>query len=482
MKLTHKTYRFLRDARKAISLSVAAVIFVAVAFGYDLWLCRWQMVPAAMAGVVGWLVIWSIVTAVAGRIYCSSVCPFGTMLDVFGHLGHLKKGYFYSTPRKLTRRSIFVIALIALLLGIPVMFDLLDPASAFSRIAAWSFAPLVRPVAFSLGAGICALVTISVAGAIAASRGRLICNTVCPVGTFLAEISRFSIYHIDINTDKCIGCGRCTERCKAECIDPSAHTVDPARCVLCFNCTAACQNSAITYRRGRHRLVMPLLQTTSEPMRCDEHSITHHDPTRREFIASLASLPALLATAQPLNPDLQPLNPVHPPGLLSASALHLNCTACGACSATCPTGIIRPTNRLREPLRPVLDFDNGPCVYDCTRCTQVCPTGALTRLTVGEKHIFVIGKARVVPQFCIEYTSGQGCGECARRCPRRAISIDVIEEPIASPGHPANQPEHTPSGAIRRLPQVDNELCIGCGACHYYCPTRPSAFIIEGEN
>ena len=486
-------YRTARKVRIAVSVIAAVAIFAAVALGYDLWLNRWQFVPALMAGAFIWVALWLIVTAIAGRAYCSTMCPMGTVFDIFGHAGHRRSGYFFSPSRVMVRRSICVIAVAALLMGVPIMFNLLEPAAAFSRMAAWSAGPIFRPVAFSLVAGLTAALTLGVAGFVAWKRGRLLCNTVCPVGAVLAEVARFSLYHIDINTDKCIGCGRCTERCKAECIDPSAHTVDPARCVLCFDCTSVCPNSAITYRRGRHRLVMPMMQALdSGNARFNETSCSSAETscegqqTRREFLATVFSglpLASMLASA-PLNPDLEPLNPVHPPGLQSAEELRLRCTSCGACSAACPSGIIRPMESLRSlraPLRPVLEFDSGWCRYDCVKCTQVCPTEALEPLTVSEKHIFVIGKARVVPQFCLEFTQGEGCSECVRRCPRQAITIAVVERPESEGGQPASVPELTPGGKVRRLPQVDSAKCIGCGACRFYCPGRPRAFVIEGE-
>lgn len=493
------SYRNLRLFRIVISVLIACAVFTAVAFGYDIWLNRWQIIPAVLAGAFFWLLLWLILTAVFGRVYCSSACPMGTMMDLFGHFGRGRRGYFYSLPHVRFRRSLTAITIVAAVFGIPILLNLLDPAAGFSRMAAWSLGPIVRPVAFSFAAALTAFVTFAFVAAVSAARGRLLCNTLCPVGTVLAEISRFSIYHIDINTDKCVGCGLCTQKCKSECIDPSAHTVDSARCVVCFDCTAACPNEAITYRRGRHQLAMPLMQSIGPTSRAsaelngpDNMNETRSESSemqkfdRRKFLGTLlAAAPALTFARAAFDPDLEPLNPVHPPGLGSLDALRMRCTACGACSAACPSGIIRPDNSirsLRSPLRPVLEFDTGACRYDCVRCTEVCPTGCLTPLTVSEKHIFVIGKARVVARFCREYTEGTGCGECARRCPRKAITILPVEIPEASPGHPADHPSLTADGRRRRLPHVDENLCIGCGECRYVCPSRPRAFIIEGEN
>ena len=260
MKGDKNLYVNLRNARIAITTAIAVAIFAVVAAGYDIWLCRWQIIPAALTGTLAWIILWLVVTAVGGRIYCSSVCPMGTLFDVFGRAGHRRRGYFYSRPHTTIRRIITLITLGLFLVGFPFLIKALDPSEAYNRIAISWVSPIIRDVTFSAGSALIALATVAISAAVAMRRGRLLCNTICPVGTVLAEISRFSVYHIDINTDKCTGCGLCTARCKAECIDPSAHTVDAARCVVCFNCTAACPTSAITYRRGRHRLAMPMME------------------------------------------------------------------------------------------------------------------------------------------------------------------------------------------------------------------------------
>lgn len=427
--------------------------------------------PALLAGAGGWLLLWAAITALVGRIYCSTACPLGTLQDIAARLRRRPHGYFYSAPRSITRWSVVFAAAVAALLGISIVVGIFDPAAAYSRIVVYLGRPIVGATAFSLAAGSIAIATLAVAVAVPLARGRLLCNTVCPVGTLLGGLSRFALYHIDINTDKCTGCGLCTARCKAECIDPSAHTVDPSRCVMCFDCTAACPNQAITLRRGRHRLQIPMLQTV-EPEATAFGSPDSDTPRinslgRRKFMAAIALTPmAAIAARHPL-PVTTPLNYVCPPGA-SDDCFRTRCTGCGLCTAACPNGIIRPaTNQLgiRNALHPVLDFDLGACRYDCVACTQVCPTGALTPLTPGQKHRTPIGKARVEPDLCIEYTRGTVCGRCARACPTGSIKI----VPVVPAGH-------TP----RRLPHISFDSCIGCGACRYACPASPKAIIVEG--
>lgn len=446
-----------------------AAIAVAVGAGWDLWLSRWQIVPALLAGAGGWLLLWAAVTALAGRVYCSTACPLGTLQDVFAAFWRRRRGYFYSPARTVVRWTVFAAVAGAAVIGIPVVLGLLDPAAAFNRIVVYLGRPLVGAAAFSLGAGIVAALTLVVVAAVAAARGRLLCNTVCPVGTLLGALSRYSIYHIDINTDRCTGCGLCVSRCKASCIDPSAHTVDASRCVVCFDCTAACPNDAITFRRGRHQLQIPMLQTVGpETAQCDGPAAASGNVKtldRRKFLSAMLMAPVAAAMAsQPADATLRPLNAVRPPGG-NTDCFLLGCTGCGMCVAACPAHIIRPSGTqlgIRNSLHPVLDFDAGACLYDCVACTQVCPTGALTPLTPGQKHRLPIGKARVEPQLCIEYADGRACGICARRCPAGAITIRPVE-------------------GGRRLPRVDFDRCIGCGACRHACPASPKALIIEGE-
>lgn len=478
MKVSRRAYGRLRRARVAVSLAVAAAGAAAVIAGCSTFLSRWQIVPAILACSVGWLALWLAVTALAGRVYCSTVCPIGTLSDICARFSpRRRRGYFYHPPSSV-RIAVLTFVITAGVLGLSAAVGIFDPAAAWTRIAAYLGAPLLRGTAVALSGVVAALVTLAVVTVLAWLRGRLLCNTLCPVGTLLGIVSRYALIHPEIDTDKCLGCNRCVERCKASCINPADHTVDLSRCVMCLDCVAACPSDALTLRRGRKDLRMPLMQplapgtsaTTSAAGGSAVDAASPRPINRRRFmlVATGAAMAANLRATAPVPAlESQPLNPVTPPGRRSAALFKARCTGCGACTTVCPTQIIVPSVKelgIKNALHPVLDFNRGPCLYDCTACTEVCPTDALEPISVAEKHLIAIGKARLIPENCIEYTDGIPCGECVRRCPRRAITI--ITE-----GHRG-----------RRLPLVDFDACIGCGTCRYVCPATPRAFVIEGTD
>lgn len=465
-----KVFRRARAVRIVVSVGALVAVTAAIAMGCGSWLLRMQIVPALLACSGIWLAVWVAVTALVGRIYCSSVCPLGTLQDIFAALTRRLRpqGYFYRPARPALRWCMVVALAAAAVFGQSVVVGLLDPYSDYARIVNYLLMPAVRPVTFTLAGLLVAFLTLAVTAFFSIRGGRTLCNTVCPVGTLLGALSRYSLYHVDIDTDKCVGCGLCTARCKAHCIDPGAHTVDLSRCVVCFDCLSDCPNSAITFRRGRHRLKMPMLQTVEGAQSaCSEtpgKAAGAVSPiSRRTFLAAMAATGAALPAAA-LPGDTRPLNAAIPPGNEGTEAFHARCTACGSCVSVCPTGVIRPSlGELgwRNLMQPVLDFNIAACRYDCTKCSEACPTGALLPLTVAAKHRFVIGKARLVTEDCLLYTTGRGNGKCAAVCPRQAIVIETLEDG-------------------RRLPRVDFDECIGCGECRRVCPARPRAWVIEG--
>ena len=148
-----------------------------------------------------------------------------------------------------------------MLTGSAAIPALLDPYSAYARvIQQFVGVPLGDSALFSLSATGIAAATVLIVAAASWKHGRIICNSICPVGTLLGVAARHAVLRIDINTELCINCGECQRVCKSECISLTDHTVDTSRCVVCFDCTAVCPNAAINYRVGRHRPRTPLPQ------------------------------------------------------------------------------------------------------------------------------------------------------------------------------------------------------------------------------
>jgi len=146
---------------------------------------------------------------------------------------------------------------------------------------------------------------------------------------------------------------------------------------------------------------------------------------------------------------------VLPPGAGEQAAFSAVCSRCYACVGACPTGVIRvgwPADRAPgQFFQPELDAERGFCEEFCSRCTQVCPTGALEPLSVDEKRARQIGTAVVVRSACLAWADGEYCMVCQEYCP-----YDAIESSEDARGIPR--------------PLVDEELCRGCGLCQHECP------------
>lgn len=229
----------------------------------------WQLWPAMVALNLPVIAAILVVTALMGRVYCSTVCPLGVYQDIVIRIRRLftKKGQRYTPPWNRTRYTVFALSLAAALAGFFALPALIEPYSAYGRFVT----QLVRPAlqwAINLLAAWCeehekywvmsdevvvagflsfwvAAVSMVAVAVLAAFKGRWFCNAVCPVGTLLSVVAKRPLMKIGIDASKCVKCGMCARVCKADCIDVESMSVDDSRCVRCFNCIGACRKGAV---------------------------------------------------------------------------------------------------------------------------------------------------------------------------------------------------------------------------------------------
>ncbi len=276
-------YKRLRRLRIILSLLLLAALTVVVldaAFADTHLggiLQSMQMVPAILTGAAVWIVTWPVVTMTVGRVYCSTVCPLGTVQDIAAYAGmRMRKPqnrrYRYRRSQDAVRVAVPLAVGACLFLGFMPAVHHTDPYTLYGRIVLG-----VARMGCAAGASLAlSAALLAVIGGMASRRGRLYCNSLCPLGGLLGLLSRQPIYRVDIDTDKCIHCGRCEDVCKSECIDLSTCVVDNTRCVMCMDCTAICPNDAIVVRHGRYRLSTPMMQRLSpSQMSCEAGKVNN---------------------------------------------------------------------------------------------------------------------------------------------------------------------------------------------------------------
>lgn len=467
--------------------------------GYFGFLAKVQFLPAVFALNVVAILFVVVLTLLFGRIYCSVICPLGVFQDIFSWLGGKRKktkhGRFkFVKERRIPRYAILGLFIVGLATSFPAAI-LIAPYSAYGRIATYILSPIYKLANNGLAymaermdsylfysvevwnkglvALVVAIATFVILGVFAYFKGRAYCNTICPVGTFLGFISRFAIFRPVIDKSKCIHCGMCERNCKSSCIDSKEGAFDYSRCVSCMNCIDKCSKKAISYkcRFGE--------STGASTTKTETLSTENVDSSRRKFLGIATVLAAgtiAHVRAQdkvdegegglaPIKDKVIPerFSPIAPPGAKSVKNLQDHCTGCGLCISACPNDVLRPG----KDLKPVVSYERGYCRPECNRCSSICPTGAINKISLAEKSSTQVGHAVWQFDLCIVTKDGVECGNCARHCPTGAIQM-VSPDP--------NDPTK------RAVPVVNTERCIGCGACENLCPARPlSAIYVEGH-
>ena len=458
-------------------------------------LAKIQIIPAILSVNLMIIIGLVLLTFLFGRIYCSVICPLGILQDGISNVAGRRKGkknrFVYSAAKSWLRYGVLGLFILALILGIGAVVSILDPYAAFGRIASNFFSPIYRwgnnllawfaeradSYAFYstevrikgwITFGIAAI-TFLIVGILAWRSGRTYCNTICPVGTILGILSKISVFKPTFNAEKCTKCKACERGCKSSCIDATTMKIDYSRCVTCFNCIDRCKVGAIKYAPVK----------VGKKIRTDSTDNEQGGLTRRNMLTLLGTM-ALTATvkAQQLYVDgglavienkkiPNRKTPIVPPGAESAQNMKKRCTACQLCVSACPNNVLRPSNKPATFMQPEMSFEKGYCRPECVECSQVCPTSAIKPITTAEKSALSIGKAVWIAENCVVIGDEIQCHSCEQRCPAKAIML-IERDPN--------------DGDSLKIPVIDKELCIGCGACEFHCPARPfSAIYIEGN-
>lgn len=465
-------------------------------FNYSqLILLRFQFVPSLVKFIatfstasLGFVFI-LLLTLLFGRVYCSTLCPLGTLQDILAFLSRKlsprKKLFRYRKPFNWLRFGLLAAVILSLFTGSILLVNFLDPYSAFGKIISNIFRPSLVAVnnvtsialaqadiywlprvkwialnkaAVALAMGWTVLLVILVA-----KHGRLYCNTLCPVGTLLGLFAKVSLFRIRLDKSVCNSCGKCSAVCKAECINPKDQSVDFSRCVGCMNCLSPCPDNGVKFRPFWAK---------------DEVKMVDFDKEKRDFFkkSGLVLAGTLVAgnvfsqeeKKKEVIPASVPINrehPVTPPGAKSQERFNSLCTACHLCVSACPTQVLQPTYflyGLSGFLQPRMDYITNFCNFECTLCGEVCPTGAILPVSGEEKKLLQLGKSYFVKENCIVYTKDTICGACSEHCPTKAVQMVPYKEKL-------------------NIPEVNNTICVGCGACEYACPTDPKSIYVDGN-
>ena len=348
-------------------------------------------------------------TLIFGRVYCSTLCPLGLYQELLMHIFRRK-----CKPQQNHPYKYFIAALVfgALIGGSAWLVRLIDPYTLFGSAMSGAY----------LGGVILILLV-----ALGWFKGRFFCTNICPVGTILGLISKYSLNKIYIKEGKCVSCGSCAAKCPSGCIDFKNKIVNNETCVKCLKCLDKCPKQAIHYG------IKPKAKVS-------------FNPNRRKLLiggAALVVLAAGIKSSMILSKNIAAKikKAILPAGADNAEDFANRCLNCNLCVQNCPMKIIKKADE--EHSTVYIDYEDSFCDYNCHKCSEVCPSGAIAKISLEQKQKTQIALAQIDEEKCVK------CGLCVMKCPKEAISKEGDA-----------------------FPKVNPEICIGCGACQKACPIK----------
>lgn len=232
-----------------------------------------QIILSAVSVSAGTTLVWLLLTFIFGRVYCSTVCPVGTISDLwircrrfFPRLRHRRFRYRHRSRWSVHILWIYILCLLIGVVGIPF---LIEPWNMMRNVASTVNPDTVQSTWTAIGfsvltgmiGGIVAMVLVAVLSLL---YGRRFCTDFCPLGTAMGYLSAYSLYHLEIDRDRCTSCGLCEEICRSQCIKTVSRYIDDTRCVRCFDCINKCPAEAIRFQMNRNRPATPMMIRTKK--------------------------------------------------------------------------------------------------------------------------------------------------------------------------------------------------------------------------
>ncbi|MGB4270393.1 MAG: 4Fe-4S dicluster domain-containing protein [Spirochaetota bacterium] len=420
-------------------------------------------------------VIFFFLTFLLGRFFCGWVCPLGATIDAWDALIQPKEKIKLKTKITQIKFLILLSSVLIAFFGFTVS-GYIDPITIAYRAYELFLYPFVsfigsKPLSWVLPGyqardypfyyynwAWVAIVFLIVIGLSAFFR-RFWCRVLCPLGAMYAVASHVSLFRRVVDTDKCIHCGACVKGCRMGAIGTDGVGTIEHECIKCFDCLKNCNYDAVSF-------------TFTKPSKVKSIEHPGKGITRKDLLIVAGTSAMIAASKVSLFAASHDSFIIRPPGALHESQFLDACIRCGQCMNVCPTNALHPC--ISEAgfygmFTPRLISRIGYCDFTCTRCGQVCPTGAIRKLSLKEKQKFVIGTAYILHDLCLPWSEQTNCIVCEEVCPVANKAI-TLEKKIVK-NKKGIQVEVL-------LPVVHEDRCIGCGICENKCPVSGQAAIV----
>lgn len=461
--------------------------------------------------------LWSLVilipTMFLGRFFCGWICPLGSIHHFFGSLrSERKRGKQLLESNRYkrwqtTKYYILIAVLVCALLGTGVV-GWLDPFSFLVRSMGLSVLPTANyglqaalhcleqsrfGVVSTIGMGLHFVLGFVLLNfkqpyfhqgvwlgalfvlilAINLRVTRFWCRAICPLGALLGIASRWSVLGLVKNPEHCNDCNRCLLRCQGGDNPVGGVPWHQPECHLCLNCVDECPEQGLQFK------FFPAQKVIGTNLQ------------RRKVLTGLAAgtaLVPLMRTAPGFAIERHE-RLLRPPGALDEEFFLSRCIRCGECMKVCPNNALQPALSeagIEGLWTPVLVPRIGYCETSCVLCSEVCPTGAIWKITPREKGWsgdvggpttpVRLGTAFYDRGRCLPWAMATDCIVCEEWCPTSPKAIYL---------RPAEVIDLAGNAKQVKQPYLDPSHCVGCGACEHACPVqdRPAVYVTSvGES